>query len=99
MANKAKICPVIDGAMPYLLKVTRLILTAFSMSSIEIRTITVFFFVNAPYKPMQNKISAKARKAEAGTELIPHPPPSSYHFSLRQSNRLEPLKAIQMLTQ
>jgi len=31
---------------------------------------------------MQNKISASARKAEAGTELIDRPPPSS-HFSLR----------------
>ena len=44
---------------------------------------TVFLLVKAPYSPIQNKMSASAKKADAGIELIPYLPPS--HLIFRQT--------------
>ncbi len=70
IVNREKICPVKFGNKPNLLNATKFKLAALSINSIQTNTITVFRFVKAPNKPMQNKLIASVQYAEAGTILI-----------------------------
>src|SRR3990172_9514471 len=62
MTTSAKIWPLSASGATYLLKATRLMLAAFSISSMPMRIATAFRRVSTAYRPRLNSIALRIRK-------------------------------------
>jgi hypothetical protein len=68
-------CPAMFTIFPYRQKATKLILTAFSISSTLSRMATAFFRERTPNNPMEKSAADKIRNQESGIMV-------SYYFLL-----------------